>query len=49
MCVEQLIERELAGKLEVFGKHATMALCPSQIPHDLTRARTRSSAFETGE
>jgi hypothetical protein len=45
MNVEQSVEWELAGKTEVLGgKPAPMPLCPPQIPHDLTWARTRAAA-----
>jgi hypothetical protein len=37
MSAEQSVEWELAGETEV-------PLCPPQIPHDLTWARTRAAA-----
>jgi hypothetical protein len=44
MSVEQSVEWELAGETEVLGKPAPVPLCPPQIPHDQTRARTRAAA-----
>jgi hypothetical protein len=43
--VEQLVERRLAGETEVRGENLAPApLCPPQISHDQTRARTRTAA-----
>jgi hypothetical protein len=44
MSVEQSVEWELAGKTEVRGENIAVSLCPPQIPHDLTWARTLPSA-----
>jgi hypothetical protein len=33
----------MAGETEVLGKN--MPICPSQIPHDQTRGRTRAAAL----
>jgi hypothetical protein len=44
MTVEKSVECELAGETEVFGNFAPLPLCPPQIPHDLTRVRTRAVA-----
>jgi hypothetical protein len=45
MNVEQSVEWELAGeKLNTWRKPVPVPLCPSRIPHDLTRARTRAAA-----
>jgi hypothetical protein len=50
MIVEQSVECELAGETEVLGeKTAPMPLCPPEIPHDLTRARTRAVPWEAGD
>jgi hypothetical protein len=40
--VAQLVERELAGEIEVLGEN--LPLCPPQMPHDLTRDRSRAAA-----
>jgi hypothetical protein len=42
MIVEQSVECELAGETEVIGEN--LPLCPPQIPHALTRARTQAAA-----
>jgi hypothetical protein len=42
--VDQLVECELAGETEVLEEPAPVPLCPSQIPHDLTWARTWAAA-----
>jgi hypothetical protein len=44
--VEQSVEWELAGEAEVLGENLPVSLCPPQIPHDLTGARTRAAAGE---
>jgi hypothetical protein len=45
MSVEQSVEWELTGETEALGENLPPApLCPPQIPHDLTRARTRAAA-----
>jgi hypothetical protein len=45
MNAEQSVECELAGENEVLRKKPVpVPLCPPQIPHDLTRARTRAAA-----
>jgi hypothetical protein len=43
--VEQLVEWRLAGETEVLGENLPPTpLCPPQIPHNQTRARTRAAA-----
>jgi hypothetical protein len=49
--VEKLVEWRLAGETEVLGENlpqrtlsAPAPLCPPQIPHDETQARTRAAA-----
>jgi hypothetical protein len=43
--VEQLVELRLARETEVLGENLPpVPLRPPQIPHDLTRARTRAAA-----
>jgi hypothetical protein len=45
MIVEQSVECELAGATEVLRENLPpMPLCPSEIPHDLNRIRTRAAA-----
>jgi hypothetical protein len=43
MRVGDFVEWELARKTEVLGEKTTLApVCPPQIPHNLTQARTRA-------
>jgi hypothetical protein len=50
MSVEQLVEGEMSGDTEVLGENLPpMPLCPPQIPHDLTWARTRAAAMVVGD
>jgi hypothetical protein len=45
LSVEQSVEWELVGETEVLGENLpTVPLCPTQIPHDLTWARTWDTA-----
>jgi hypothetical protein len=47
MIVEQSVECELAGETEVLGENLPpVPLCPPQISHDLTWARTQPAAVE---
>jgi hypothetical protein len=40
----------MGGETEVLGEQATpMPLCPPQLPHDLTRARTMPPRWEAGD
>jgi hypothetical protein len=42
--VEQLVEWRLAAETEVLGENLPPApLCPPQIPHDQTQARTQAA------
>jgi hypothetical protein len=47
MSVEQSVEWELAGETEAPGEYLPQYICPPQIPHDLTWARTRAAASAT--
>jgi hypothetical protein len=49
MIVEQSVEYELAEEIEVLREKLPIPLCPPQIPHDLTWARTRSPLCEAGD
>jgi hypothetical protein len=40
MIVDQLVEWRFAGETEVLGENLPQLLCPPQIPHDQTQART---------
>jgi hypothetical protein len=45
MFVKQSVDCELTGETEVLGENSVpVPLCLSQIPHDLTRVRTRAAA-----
>jgi hypothetical protein len=44
MNVEQSVKREMPGETEVLAENLPpVPLCPPQIPHDLTWARTRAA------
>jgi hypothetical protein len=48
MNVEQSVESELTGETKSTRRKPTpVPLCPPQIPHDVTRARTRVAAVES--
>jgi hypothetical protein len=50
MNVEQSVEWELVGETEVLEeKPAPVPLCPPQIPHDMTWARTQAAEVEAGD
>jgi hypothetical protein len=41
--VEQSVEWKFGGETEALGENMPQCHCPLQIPHDLTRDRTRAS------
>jgi hypothetical protein len=46
MILKQSAEWELAGETEVLGENLPpVPLCPPQIPHDVTQAKTRNAAM----
>lgn len=49
MNVEELVERQLAGKTEVLEELASLPLSPSQIAHDLTWNQTQANAVGNGD
>jgi hypothetical protein len=42
--LEQSVECELEGKTEIIRENLIQCHCPTQNPHDLTRAQTRAAA-----